>query len=145
MRDDGGMAATRSTPPSYADALVLELDAIETEYASVLDRSDVLNLDLNRQGSGMVFIGYPSWGWTSSDALGETARMKLLGRLRDLRRLRPTGAMAGATLRRRDRAGVRFGSASCSAVGGRCSSERTGSIAGRRDQSPGRGGHQRID
>ena len=85
MPHDDGVAVSRSTPQPYADALLAELDAIEGDYLEVLARSEVRNIDPNRRGSGIAFIGYAQWGWTPSDSALEAARMKLLGQLRDFR------------------------------------------------------------
>lgn len=82
---DGGVAVSRSTPQPYADALLAELDAIESAYLEVLAGSEVRNIDPNRRGSGVTFIGYAQWGWAPSDAALEAARMKLLGQVRDFR------------------------------------------------------------
>jgi rRNA-processing protein FCF1 len=79
------MAAARSAPLTYADGLALELATIETDYGPLLEESGVVNIDPNRHGGGIAFIGYPRWGWSPSSPSGEAARMKLLGRVRDLR------------------------------------------------------------
>ncbi|MGM1062167.1 PIN domain-containing protein [Saccharothrix sp. Mg75] len=61
-----------------------ELDNIHTAYQEVLAASGIINIDPNRHGRGdMVFIGFASWGWASSDAPLEAARMKLLAQIRD--------------------------------------------------------------
>jgi hypothetical protein len=54
-------------------------------YRKVLEASAVRNIDPNRRGSGIVFIGYATWGWMPSDGALEAARMKLLGQVRDFR------------------------------------------------------------
>jgi hypothetical protein len=81
------MAVSRSAPQPYADALLEELGGIEAAYLEVLEASTVVNIDPNRghYGGGIMFIGYPSWGWAPSDGTGEAARMKLLGEVRDFR------------------------------------------------------------
>lgn len=70
---------------AYADALIGELATIEATYVTVLEGSVVNNIDPNRPGSGIAFIGYPRNGWAPSDAALEAARMALLEQVRDLR------------------------------------------------------------
>lgn len=79
------MSMSRSVPRPYVDVLLDELDAIGAAYQDVLEASAVRNIDPNRSGSGIAFIGYAQWGWMPSDAALETARMKLLGQVRDFR------------------------------------------------------------
>lgn len=70
-------------PPTYLQRLRSELDALSAQYQEVLEHSSVHNVDPNRGGrSGVIFVGYPRWGWVPSDAALETRRMALL---RDLR------------------------------------------------------------
>jgi hypothetical protein len=82
---DDGVAVSRSTPQPYAAALLAELDAIEADYLEVLACSEVRNVDPNRRGSDIVFLGFASWGWAPSDSALEATRMKLLGQVRDFR------------------------------------------------------------
>lgn len=81
------MSVSRTPPAPYADALIEELIGIEAAYVEVLEASGVVNTDPNRgrYDSGIVFVGYPTWGWAPSDRAGEAARMQLLGRVRDFR------------------------------------------------------------
>jgi hypothetical protein len=71
--------------PSYLSRLLAQLDQIEQDYAEVLRRSTILNIDPNRRhgGSGVAFIGFAKYGWGPSDAALEAARMDLLKRVRD--------------------------------------------------------------
>lgn len=87
MTDDACMAVSRTPPTPYAEALTQELDAIEAAYLEVLEASAVVDIDPNRGSSrsGLMFIGFPRWGWASSDGAGEAARMRVLGRVREFR------------------------------------------------------------
>jgi hypothetical protein len=71
-----------TTPPTYLDRLLGELDAIEARYLELLAASGINNIDPNRPGSGVVFIGAAKWGWAASDTTLEASRMELL---RDVR------------------------------------------------------------
>jgi hypothetical protein len=74
----------RPRPPSYLDRLLGELEEIRVAFIEVLEASTIVNIDPNRRrGSGVVFIGYPKWGWASSDDGLESIRMALLRRVRD--------------------------------------------------------------
>lgn len=73
-------AGVRGT--SYLERLLVELDSIHEQFKIVLDSSAIKNIDPNRSYSGPVFIGYPSWGWETSEPR-LSRRMKLLGQLRD--------------------------------------------------------------
>jgi hypothetical protein len=78
------MAKRRTTPSTYLDRLLAELEGIRTSYAEVLAGSAIINIDPNRHpGTGALFIGFPKWGWAASDAALESARMALLRRVRD--------------------------------------------------------------
>lgn len=80
------MAASRTPPVAYVDALVVELDSIEADYLVVLEASQIANIDPNRSsGGGMFFLGFAEWGWAPSDPPAEAARMALLGRVREFR------------------------------------------------------------
>lgn len=81
------MTPSRIPPTIYADALIAELDGIETDFLAVLQASGFVNIDPNRGGynDGIVFLGYAKWGWAPSDGGGEQARMALLGRVRAFR------------------------------------------------------------
>lgn len=68
---------------TYLEKLLSELAAIESSYGEILDASHIQNIDPNRRGSGMAFIGFASWGWAASNPELEAARMALLRRLRD--------------------------------------------------------------
>lgn len=69
--------------PSYLSKMLAELDQIESDYVDILRRSTILNIDPNRNGSGMMFFGFPSYAWGPSDAPLEAASMDLLRRVRD--------------------------------------------------------------
>jgi rRNA-processing protein FCF1 len=77
-------SARRSTtpPPTYLERLREELGQLRVEYQAVLDRSGIRNVDPNRAGSGIVFLGAARWGWTPSDDDLERQRMALLAKLR---------------------------------------------------------------
>lgn len=77
------MSGRATRPPSYLARLLAELDEIGAGYAKVLSASAIRRTDLNRLGSDVVFVGYPSRSWAESDARLETARMALLRLVRD--------------------------------------------------------------
>jgi rRNA-processing protein FCF1 len=77
------MTRRPTTPGTYLDRLLSELGEIHTGYAKVLADSAIVNIDPNRSGGGAVFIGFPEWGWTKSNAALEASRMALLRRVRD--------------------------------------------------------------
>lgn len=54
---------------SFADGLRERLDQLEVRFQAVLDRSAIHNIDPNRPGSGLVFIGAPKWGWVKDESL----------------------------------------------------------------------------
>lgn len=68
---------------SYLSRMLAELDQVERDYGDILRRSTIRNIDPNRGGGGVVFIGYAKYGWGPSDAALEVARMDLLRRVRD--------------------------------------------------------------
>jgi hypothetical protein len=70
-------------PPSYIARLLAELDKISAGYSRVLSASAIRNIDPNRGSSSGIFIGFPSWGWTDSDAELEALRMQLLRLVRN--------------------------------------------------------------
>jgi hypothetical protein len=74
-----------AAPPSYRSRMLAELDLLEQDYADVLRRSTILNIDPNRHGGGggVAFVGFPIYGWGPSDPALEAERMDLLRRLRD--------------------------------------------------------------
>jgi hypothetical protein len=78
-------SAGRQAPPSYLSRMLAELDLLEQDYADVLRRSTILNIDPNRRGGGggVFFAGFPIYGWGPSDPALEAGRMDLLRRLRD--------------------------------------------------------------
>ena len=80
--EEGGPA-----PQPSIEALVGDLAAIEARFVEMLGASTVVDTDPNRghYGSGLVFVGYATWGWGPSDGAGEAARMKLLGLVRGFR------------------------------------------------------------
>ncbi|MEV8609550.1 hypothetical protein AB0383_16735 [Amycolatopsis sp. NPDC051373] len=55
-------------PEPYAKRLLSELDEIHTAYSAVLSSSQIINVHPGRdnRNSGMVFIGYATWGWAPS-------------------------------------------------------------------------------
>ncbi|QYL19164.1 PIN domain-containing protein [Mycolicibacterium pallens] len=68
---------------TYVERLLAELDVIERAYVDILNASSIKNIDPNRSGSGIIFIGAAKWGWESSDNDLESARMALLRQIRD--------------------------------------------------------------
>lgn len=76
-------APSVTIPPTYIDRLLSELDAIHARYLEVLAASAIHNVDPNRPGSGMVFIGAAKWGWAPSTPAVEASRMELLRVVRD--------------------------------------------------------------
>jgi hypothetical protein len=78
------MTSRKTKPSTYLDRLLMELDEIHTSYTKVLAASAIVNVDPNRHGSRhMVFVGYPTWGWATSDPAMEASRMALLRRVHD--------------------------------------------------------------
>jgi hypothetical protein len=43
--------------PSYVQRLLQELESFSHEYAALLERSSIVNVDRNARGSGLVFVG----------------------------------------------------------------------------------------
>lgn len=78
-------AGASGARPSYLSTMLAELDQLEQDYADVLRRSSILNIDPNRHGGGggVAFLGFPKYGWGPSDAALEAAGMDLLRRVRD--------------------------------------------------------------
>lgn len=77
-------AGASGAQPNYLSRMLTELDQLEQDYADVLRRSTILNIDPNRHGGGDVaFIGFAKYGWGPSDAPLEVARMDLLRGVRD--------------------------------------------------------------
>ena len=71
--------------PSYVDTLISELRQIESDYAGILEGSEIYHYDPNSRGGGIVFIGAATQHWreTSDEVTGR--RMRTLGQLRDWR------------------------------------------------------------
>lgn len=69
-------------PRTYLEHLTSELETLATAYVSILTTSAIHNIDPNSSG-GVMFIGFPHWGWAASDGPGEAARMALLRQVRD--------------------------------------------------------------
>ncbi|WP_370964728.1 PIN domain-containing protein [Amycolatopsis sp. cg9] len=70
-------------PEPYARRLLTELTDIHAAFAEILSASEIINVDPNRPGSGVLFIGHPTWGWAPSPDVLEADRMSLLRRVRD--------------------------------------------------------------
>jgi rRNA-processing protein FCF1 len=70
---------------TYSQRLCRETAELGELIAQVVAASTIRNIDPNRPGSSVVFVGSPVWGWGPSDAQHERARMKVLELLRDLR------------------------------------------------------------
>lgn len=75
--------ARRTAPPSYVDALLAELQGIETEYVAIVDDSEIYHHDPNAGNSGVYFVGAATEHWRSSSEELTGRRMRLLSRLRD--------------------------------------------------------------
>jgi rRNA-processing protein FCF1 len=72
-----------STPDIYKDRLLAELRRIEEQFVSVIAASTINYTNLNRAGSGIVFMGAADFGWGPSDDDLTVRRMSLLAQLRD--------------------------------------------------------------
>lgn len=72
----------RTPPPSYLDALLAELQAIETEFVAIVEDSEIYHDDPNARSSGIVFIGASTDHWRPSSDELSGRRMRLLSRLR---------------------------------------------------------------
>jgi hypothetical protein len=72
-------------PAPYVERLLGELVEIADTFVAVLESSATRNIDPNRGGGDIAFIGYPSWGWAPSTQELEATRMSLLARVRDFR------------------------------------------------------------
>ncbi len=67
---------------SFAERLDDERRSLASEFEVILDRSRIHNVDPNRHGSGIAYLGYACWGWIDDEALvGE--RTRLLARVND--------------------------------------------------------------
>lgn len=61
---------------SFAARLHDTLDAIRSDFQSVLERSAIRNVDPNRGSSEMVFFGFADWDWAPDDTLiGDRTRL----------------------------------------------------------------------
>lgn len=69
--------------PSYADALLGELDLMERRYVEILERSETYYSNPNRNGGGVFFVGAADYSWKPSTPQLEAARMGLLRDVRD--------------------------------------------------------------
>ncbi|MBX7265610.1 hypothetical protein KIF24_05840 [Micromonospora sp. Llam7] len=76
-------SSRKHKPPTYAERLLADLDVIHVGYGDVLERSAIVNVDPNRRGGDIVFVGAARWGWAKSDAALEASRMALLRQVRD--------------------------------------------------------------
>ena len=63
---------------TYATRLGQELEDVRVGFLALLDCSTIINVDPNRRGSGIIFIGAAKWGWAPSDGALTVARMDLL-------------------------------------------------------------------
>ncbi|MGW4047635.1 PIN domain-containing protein [Streptomyces sp. NPDC004721] len=73
----------RALPSTYAERLLQELEAMESDYVAVLNDSEIQYVNPNKPGYGFVFLGVADWGWGPSTPALEGWRMDLLRRLRD--------------------------------------------------------------
>lgn len=72
----------RTPPPTYLERLRTELDALRRTYKEILTDSQIHNVDPNRSGSAIFFVGAVQWDWAASDGALEQKRMALLGKVR---------------------------------------------------------------
>jgi rRNA-processing protein FCF1 len=70
-------------PETYLGRLLTELDDFQGAYLGVLADSTIENVDPNRHGSGMAFIGFAKWGWATSNDQLESRRMALMQQVGD--------------------------------------------------------------
>jgi len=84
VTEDGDMAASRTTPPPYADALSAELDELEAAYVTVLEASEIGSATSIAPAAASCSSAIPVWLGTRAGEL-EAERMRLLGRVRDFR------------------------------------------------------------
>lgn len=54
---------------SFAGRLMTSLDDLEARYLDLLDRSAIRNVDPNRGGSNVFFVGASKWGWSPDAGL----------------------------------------------------------------------------
>ncbi|MCM2424250.1 PIN domain-containing protein [Streptomyces sp. RKAG293] len=76
------MPQKKPLPPTYQQRLLEQLDAIEQDYLTVLESSEIQYVNPNKPGSGMYILTAANWGWGPSSPALETCRMDLLRRLR---------------------------------------------------------------
>jgi rRNA-processing protein FCF1 len=67
----------------YAERLRDALAEIEGAFLRILGSSEIVNVNPNSRGSGVVVVGAADWGWAPSDSATTAARMDLLGLYRD--------------------------------------------------------------
>ena len=71
-----GRSSPMSDTRSFAVRLADDLEVIRVAFASVIQRSEIINTDLNRGSRDIVFIGFPTVGWASDEGLvGERTRL----------------------------------------------------------------------
>jgi hypothetical protein len=63
---------------TYLGRLLAELDHLHRAYVDVLADSTIVNVDPNRGGGGIIFVGYAEWEWGESDNSLESRRMALI-------------------------------------------------------------------
>ncbi len=62
------MMRTSELPETYLMQLTSELGRLETAFLEALAGSEIRNIDPNRYGGGIIFVGAQKWGWQASDA-----------------------------------------------------------------------------
>lgn len=67
---------------SYLERLRAELDEISDGFRNIIRGSTIRNVNPNRPGDSVIFIGAADWGWGPSDAEATAARMQLLEQYR---------------------------------------------------------------
>lgn len=73
----------RAVAPNYVDALLAELQGIETEFVAIVEDSEIYHHDPNAGNSGVFFVGASTEHWRPSSDELTGRRMRLLARLRD--------------------------------------------------------------
>jgi rRNA-processing protein FCF1 len=84
-RESDEAMPTRTPPPTYADRISSDLETLRASFHALLEGSEIRNIDPNRGGSDVVFLGAAKWGWAPSDIALEAARMTLLPSIETLR------------------------------------------------------------
>jgi hypothetical protein len=57
------MPPKKPLPPTYTERLLEELDAMERDYTTVLDDSEIQYVNPNRPDDGFILLVAADWGW----------------------------------------------------------------------------------